>query len=61
MTHPTCLWHLAIDLSNTNWSDVSAGSFNIVVQVAVPLPVAVWLFGTALIGFVGLSRKRKVG
>ena len=28
---------------------------------AVPVPAAVWLFGTALIGFVGVARKRKVG
>jgi hypothetical protein len=27
---------------------------------AVPVPAAVWLFGTALIGFVGISRRRKV-
>lgn len=27
----------------------------------VPVPAAVWLFGTALIGFVGMSRRRKVG
>ncbi len=27
---------------------------------AVPIPAAIWLFGTALIGFVGISRKRKV-
>ncbi len=26
---------------------------------AVPIPAAVWLFGTALIGFVGMSRRRK--
>jgi hypothetical protein len=26
----------------------------------VPVPAAVWLFGTALIGFVGVSRRRKV-
>jgi hypothetical protein len=28
---------------------------------AVPIPAAAWLFGTALIGFVGMSRRRKVG
>ena len=27
---------------------------------AVPVPAAVWLFGTALIGLVGMSRRRKV-
>jgi hypothetical protein len=26
----------------------------------VPVPAAVWLFGTALIGFIGISRRRKV-
>jgi hypothetical protein len=27
----------------------------------VPVPASIWLFGTALIGFVGISRKRTVG
>jgi hypothetical protein len=27
---------------------------------AVPVPAAAWLFGTALIGFIGLSRRTKV-
>ncbi len=26
----------------------------------VPVPAAVWLFGTALVGFIGFSRRRKV-
>ncbi|MFC1560704.1 VPLPA-CTERM sorting domain-containing protein [Pseudomonadota bacterium] len=26
---------------------------------AVPVPAAVWLFGTALIGLVGFSKRRK--
>jgi hypothetical protein len=30
------------------------------VPAVVPVPAAVWLFGTALIGFVGMSRRRKV-
>jgi len=28
--------------------------------VAVPVPAAIWLFGTALIGFIGFSRRTKV-
>jgi hypothetical protein len=28
---------------------------------SVPVPAAIWLFGTALIGFVGMSRRRTVG
>jgi hypothetical protein len=27
---------------------------------AIPIPAAAWLFGTALIGFVGYSRRRKI-
>jgi len=26
----------------------------------IPVPAAVWLFGTALVGFIGISRRRKV-
>ena len=28
---------------------------------AVPVPAAVWLFGTALLGFIGISRRRNLG
>jgi hypothetical protein len=38
--------------------NLTIGSMNPV--SAVPVPAAVWLFGTALIGFVGMSRRRKV-
>jgi len=31
-----------------------------VLTAAVPVPAAVWLFGTALIGFIGFSRRRIV-
>jgi hypothetical protein len=27
----------------------------------IPVPAAFWLFGTALIGFIGFSRRTKVG
>ena len=27
----------------------------------IPVPAGIWLFGTALIGFVGYSRRRKIG
>jgi hypothetical protein len=26
----------------------------------VPVPAAIWLFGTALVGFIGMSRRRKI-
>ena len=29
-------------------------------QNPVPVPAAVWLFGSALIGFIGFSRRRKI-
>jgi hypothetical protein len=35
-------------------------SIEVVPPSAVPVPAAVWLFGTALIGFVGMSRRRKI-
>jgi hypothetical protein len=49
---------LTVDLgTNTNdyshWTEYGPVS-------AVPVPAAVWLFGTALIGFVGMSRRTKV-
>jgi len=31
------------------------------VPSAVPLPAAVWLFGSALVGFIGMSRRRRIG
>ena len=49
---------LTVDLgSSTNnyshWSEYGPVS-------AVPVPAAAWLFGTALIGFIGFSRRTKV-
>ena len=49
---------LTVELgTNTNnyshWTEYGAVS-------AVPVPAAIWLFGTALVGFIGMSRRRKV-
>jgi hypothetical protein len=33
---------------------------NLTIGAVVPVPAAIWLFGTALIGFIGMSRKTKV-
>jgi hypothetical protein len=49
---------LTVDLgANTNdyshWTEYGPMS-------AVPVPASVWLFGTALIGFIGFSRRTKV-
>jgi hypothetical protein len=32
----------------------------VITASAVPVPAAVWLFGTALLGFIGMSRKTNV-
>jgi hypothetical protein len=37
----------------SNWATAPAPS-------AVPVPASVWLFGTALLGFIGISRRTKV-
>ena len=48
---------LTVDLGTANdyshWAEYGAMS-------AVPVPAAFWLFGTALIGFIGFSRRTKV-
>ena len=42
-------------------SFADGGSESFVTSMSpVPVPAAIWLFGTALIGFVGMSRKTKV-
>ncbi len=47
-------------LGNNSVGGNSDYSYKISFASAVPVPAAVWLFGTALIGFVGMSRRRKV-
>jgi hypothetical protein len=33
-----------------------SGALDYLIYNVVPVPAAVWLFGTALLGFIGLSR-----
>lgn len=57
---------VSTSLGTLNFTDsVLEGSFQAIVGDVpdipeVPVPAAVWLFGTALLGFVGMSRRRKV-
>jgi hypothetical protein len=46
-----------MDLWEGGQDDIVALSISV---SPVPVPAAVWLFGTALIGFVGMSRKTSV-
>jgi hypothetical protein len=53
-----------IELGNSVADPLFASTTSATVQVmspnAVPVPAAVWLFGTALLGFIGMSRRTKV-
>ena len=37
----------------------SSANFNFVAPAAVPVPAAVWLFGSGLLGLVGVARRKK--
>ncbi len=50
-------FYLVDDIS-LNYSSIT--TLNASSIPAVPIPAATWLFGTALIGLVGISRRRKV-
>jgi hypothetical protein len=42
-------------------TDFGDGDVNLNLSVsAIPVPAAVWLFGTALIGFIGMSRRTSI-
>jgi hypothetical protein len=55
-------WNGTMTLDLKNFGDL--GSISHVALYgnisAIPVPAAFWLFGTALLGFVGLSRSRRV-
>ena len=42
----------------SDWIDLNSFDVN-VVPSAIPVPAAVWLFGSGLIGLVGVARRRK--
>jgi hypothetical protein len=63
-----CLWALGGNLAHDNRDEFAFGfSGNLARQLiystepipAVPVPAAIWLFGTALIGLVGFGKRRK--
>lgn len=50
-----------LDLSSIGVpGDITSAPIDVVPPSPVPVPAAVWLFGTALIGLVGFSKRRKV-
>ena len=54
---------VSTSLGTLNFTDRTLeGSFQAIVGDVpeVPVPAAAWLFGTALLGFVGMSRRRKI-
>lgn len=57
---------IGLSMISVNWTASTPGDYVRVLTAfspgapAVPVPAAIWLFGTALIGFVGMSRRRKV-
>jgi hypothetical protein len=42
-----------------SWIGTASGDFIFAAAAPVPLPAAVWLFGSGLIGLVGMARRRK--
>ena len=53
---------IALRINDSNYGD-NSGSLTVKIfsqNGVVPVPAAVWLFGTALIGLIGFSERRKV-
>jgi hypothetical protein len=48
------------DLIGAQLLGITNLNINLPAPSAVPVPAAVWLFGTALIGFIGMSRRKSV-
>jgi hypothetical protein len=60
------LGNLTIDATAGTWAfeifgnDVAQGTGAFEAVAAVPVPAAAWLFGSALLGLVGVGRRRKL-
>jgi hypothetical protein len=53
--------HLGIDIDRSGEKSFSQDKVPVQSEISpVPLPSAVWLFGSALIGFIGMSRRTRV-
>lgn len=55
------LWKTGFDLTPVDWtfSAQSATSYSMsITTTVVPVPAAVWLFGSGLIGLVGIARRK---
>ncbi|MDB4409326.1 VPLPA-CTERM sorting domain-containing protein [Gammaproteobacteria bacterium] len=48
-----------IDLSTSTWESGDFVSFDLIGISSVPLPSALWLFGSGLLGLIGISRRKK--
>ena len=44
---------------NDGFVDNAGSAFHLVSTSAVPVPAAVWLFGSGLIGLIGVARRKK--
>ncbi|MBT2988051.1 MAG: hypothetical protein KME48_04180 [Candidatus Thiodiazotropha sp. (ex Ctena orbiculata)] len=53
VTHPTGIYQAA------SFSNVAGGEFYSLTPTPVPIPAAVWLFGTGLLGLLGFTTRRK--
>lgn len=45
--------------SSISWASTNENWYGFTVGTAVPVPAAVWLFGSGLLGLVGIARRKK--